>query len=127
MSDFTQIGALVKAGTDLLNSIKGGAILTMQTQFDALKNTISAEWNSIKTQLNNDVSASIARIDTETVINKMGFVAMNYNGDFLDTKVITNSLNEPNTLHENGYGSRTKRRRKDGNYSSSQWLRPSYT
>lgn len=37
MSDFTAIGQLVTEARNLLDSIKGGAIRTMQTQFDALK------------------------------------------------------------------------------------------
>ncbi|WP_210499665.1 hypothetical protein [Vibrio crassostreae] len=36
MSDFTAIGQLVTEARNLLDSIKGGAIRTMQTQFDAL-------------------------------------------------------------------------------------------
>lgn len=38
MSDFTAIGQLVTEARNLLDSIKGGAIRTMQTQFDALIN-----------------------------------------------------------------------------------------
>ncbi|OCH46129.1 hypothetical protein [Vibrio cyclitrophicus] len=37
MSDFTAIGQYVTEARTLLDSIKGGAIRTMQTQFDALK------------------------------------------------------------------------------------------
>ncbi|CAH7217891.1 conserved hypothetical protein [Vibrio chagasii] len=38
MSDFTAIGQLVTEARNLLDSIKGGAIRTMQTQFDSLVN-----------------------------------------------------------------------------------------
>ncbi|EMI7313543.1 hypothetical protein ABVY39_004846 [Vibrio parahaemolyticus] len=63
MSDFAKISELVTQGQQLLDSIKGGAIRTMQTQFDALKNTINAEWNSIKNKVNSDVNTAIAKVD----------------------------------------------------------------
>ncbi|RPF11484.1 hypothetical protein [Vibrio crassostreae] len=46
MSDFTAIGQLVTEARNLLDSIKGGAIRTMQTQFDALKASIQQTFDS---------------------------------------------------------------------------------
>lgn len=46
MSDFTAIGQLVTEARNLLDSIKGGAIRTMQTQFDALKASIQKTFDS---------------------------------------------------------------------------------
>ncbi|EDK27751.1 hypothetical protein VSWAT3_00673 [Vibrionales bacterium SWAT-3] len=46
MSDFTAIGQLVTEARNLLDSIKGGAIRTMQTQFDALKASVQSTFNS---------------------------------------------------------------------------------
>ncbi|MDE9381755.1 hypothetical protein PZ937_13190 [Vibrio alginolyticus] len=53
MSDFTAIGQLVNEARNLLDSIKGGAIRTMQTQFDALK-----------VQLNDVISGANGRLNT---------------------------------------------------------------
>ena len=46
MSDFAKISELVTKGQQLLDSIKGGAIRTMQTQFDALKASVQSTFNS---------------------------------------------------------------------------------
>ena len=46
MSDFAKISELVTQGQQLLDSIKGGAIRTMQTQFDALKASVQSTFNS---------------------------------------------------------------------------------
>ncbi|PTP05100.1 hypothetical protein CWN85_15465 [Vibrio splendidus] len=53
MSDFTAIGQLVNEARNLLDSIKGGTIRTMQTQFDALK-----------VQLNDVISGANGRLNT---------------------------------------------------------------
>ena len=63
MDNFQAIGQLVIKAQDLLDSIKGGAIRVMQTQFDALKQTIASEWGGIKNKMNNDVSTAIGRVD----------------------------------------------------------------
>lgn len=57
MSDFTAIGQLVNEARNLLDSIKGGAIRTMQTQFDALIQTLTARFNGKLTDYQNQVSA----------------------------------------------------------------------
>ncbi|TCV22105.1 hypothetical protein EDB70_11417 [Vibrio crassostreae] len=85
MSDFTAIGQLVTEARNLLDSIKGGAIRKMETAFDALKSSIASEWNGIKTKMNNEALAAIGRVDTETVRSEMGFIGLNYNGDYRDT------------------------------------------
>lgn len=85
MDNFQAIGQLVIKAQDLLDSIKGGAIRAMQTQFDVLKQSVSAEWSGIKTKMNNEALAAIGRVDTATVINAMGFEGLNYNFDYLDT------------------------------------------
>ncbi|MEZ9956938.1 phage tail protein [Vibrio cyclitrophicus] len=99
MSDFTAIGQLVTEARNLLDSIKGGAIRKMETAFDALKSSIASEWNGIKTKMNNEALAAIGRVDTQTVINAMGFTALNYNGDFIDT----NELSANSHGHKNVY------------------------
>ena len=76
MSDFTAIGQLVTEARNLLDSIKGGAIRTMQTQFDALKSATNAEWNSIKTRVNSDVNLAITKVDDFSD-------SFHYIGDFL--------------------------------------------
>ncbi|CAK2501957.1 conserved hypothetical protein [Vibrio crassostreae] len=53
MSDFAKMSELVTKGQQLLDSIKGGAIRTMQTQFDALK-----------VQLNDVISGADGRLNT---------------------------------------------------------------
>ncbi|EGR4675170.1 phage tail protein [Vibrio parahaemolyticus] len=99
MSDtnFTAIGQLVTEARNLLDSIKGGAIRKMEAAFDALKLSIANEWNGIKTKMNNEALAAIGRVDTQTVINAMGFTALNYNGDFIDTnELAANKLGHKN-------------------------------
>jgi hypothetical protein len=46
MSDFTAIGQLVTEARNLLDSIKGGAIRTMQTKFDDLLVTLNSTFSS---------------------------------------------------------------------------------
>jgi len=98
MDNFQAIGQLVIKAQDLLDSIKGGAIRVMQTQFDVLKQAISAEWSGIKTKMNNEALAAISRVDTQTVIADLGFEAYNLNGDFLDVdEVGANKVGHVNT------------------------------
>ncbi|WP_017191189.1 hypothetical protein [Vibrio harveyi] len=59
MSDFTAIGQVVTEARNLLDSIKGGAIRTMQTQVDALKQKFSSDTQQA---LNDFQSASNAKI-----------------------------------------------------------------
>lgn len=56
MSDFAKISELVTQGQQLLDSIKGGAIRTMQTQFDALKQQFTDKLSSVNTELAQFVS-----------------------------------------------------------------------
>ncbi|WP_154124798.1 phage tail protein [Grimontia hollisae] len=85
MSNFDALGQLVTEARNLLDSIKGGAIRTMQNSFDSLLGTINGEWAAKKAQVDSEALAAIGRVDTQTVINAMGFTAQNYNGDFIDT------------------------------------------
>lgn len=57
MSDFTAIGQLVTEARNLLDSIKGGAIRTMQTQFDALIVSITNKFNGKLVDYQSQVSA----------------------------------------------------------------------
>ncbi|MEZ9047609.1 hypothetical protein AB6D99_20860 [Vibrio cyclitrophicus] len=56
MSDFTAIGQLVTEARNLLDSIKGGAIRTMQTTFDSLL-------ASFDSRMNKAVTSGIAKIN----------------------------------------------------------------
>ncbi|MEZ9422170.1 hypothetical protein AB4186_01730 [Vibrio lentus] len=83
MSDFTAIGQLVTEARNLLDSIKGGAIRTMQTQFDALVNAkkvvldkfVSDQYGRVSSVLN-DVHRELPHVlltpnqKMETVNNK---------------------------------------------------------
>ncbi|NOJ14186.1 phage tail protein [Vibrio splendidus] len=106
MSDFTAIGQLVNEARNLLDSIKGGAIRKMETAFDALKSSIASEWNGIKTKMNNEALAAIGRVDTQTVINAMGFTALNYNGDFIDTNELSANAHGHKNVYPLGMGVR---------------------
>jgi len=106
MDNFQAIGQLVIKAQDLLDSIKGGAIRVMQTQFDVLKQAISAEWSGIKTKMNNEALAAIGRVDTDTVINAMGFTGLNYNGDFLDTQELVENAKGYKNVYPMGMGVR---------------------
>ncbi|MFA0643736.1 hypothetical protein AB4605_21125 [Vibrio cyclitrophicus] len=59
MSDFTAIGQLVTEARNLLDSIKGGAIRTMQTTFDNLL-------SSFDSRMNKAVTNGIAKINAVT-------------------------------------------------------------
>ncbi|EFP97435.1 hypothetical protein [Vibrio caribbeanicus] len=63
MSDFTAIGQMVTEARNLLDSIKGGAIRTMQTQFDALKQTFSTDTQQALSNFQNVSNAKIAQQD----------------------------------------------------------------
>ncbi|MEZ8417966.1 hypothetical protein AB6D02_12010 [Vibrio splendidus] len=63
MSDFTAIGQLVTEARTLLNSIKGGAIRAMQTQFDALKQTFVTDTQRALTNFQSSSNAKIAQQD----------------------------------------------------------------
>lgn len=63
MSDFTAIGQLVTEARNLLDSIKGGAIRTMQTQFDVLKQQFADKLSSVNVELTQFVSQQ------KTVVN----------------------------------------------------------
>ncbi|CAK2464917.1 conserved hypothetical protein [Vibrio crassostreae] len=76
MSDFTAIGQLVTEARNLLDSIKGGAIRTMQTQFDALKvqlndviNGANGRLNTFITQQQQNVSTIFAEPDKRYKVN----------------------------------------------------------
>ncbi|MCY9828595.1 hypothetical protein [Vibrio chagasii] len=70
MSDFTAIGQLVTEARNLLDSIKGGALRKMETQFDALKVQLgdvisgaNGRLNTFITQQQQNVSAIFADPD----------------------------------------------------------------
>ncbi|MGF1859886.1 phage tail protein [Photobacterium profundum] len=100
------LGNMVTEARNLLDSIKGGAIRTMETAFDALKASIASEWNGIKTKMNNEALAAIGRVDTQTVINAMGFTALNYNGDFIDTNELATNAHGHKNKYPLGMGVR---------------------
>ncbi|CAK1887440.1 Phage tail protein [Vibrio crassostreae] len=62
MSDFTAIGQLVTEARNLLDSIKGGAIRTMQTQFDALKVQFSDKLTAVSGDLNTFVNQEKGKV-----------------------------------------------------------------
>ncbi|MFA0486602.1 phage tail protein [Vibrio sp. 10N.222.55.B11] len=98
MSDFTAIGQLVTEARNLLDSIKGGAIRKMETAFDAFMVNVNSQWAAKKSQVDNEALAAIGRVDTETVRAELGFTALNYNGDFIDTKTLpANARGDANT------------------------------
>jgi len=51
MSDFTAIGQLVSEARNLLDSIKGGAIRTMQTAFEQMKLTMNADFSNVLSEI----------------------------------------------------------------------------
>ncbi|MFL7040268.1 hypothetical protein [Vibrio lentus] len=63
MSNFTAIGQLVTEARTLLDSIKGGAIRAMQTQFDALKQTFATDTQRALTNFQSSSNAKIAQQD----------------------------------------------------------------
>ncbi|MEZ9073124.1 phage tail protein [Vibrio splendidus] len=89
MSDFTAIGQLVTEARNLLDSIKGGAIRAMETAFASLIANVNSEWAAKKSQVDNEALAAIGRVDNDTIRGEMGFIALNYNNDYQDTKQVT--------------------------------------
>lgn len=79
MSDFTAIGQLVNEARNLLDSIKGGAIRTMQTQFDALKQTITTDGAKVVSDVDSlgrnklqQLDSELARVKQSVDINALG-------------------------------------------------------
>jgi hypothetical protein len=64
MDNFQAIGQLVIKAQDLLDSIKGGAIRVMQTQFDALKVQFTDKLGSVSSELNAFVNQQKANVNT---------------------------------------------------------------
>lgn len=86
MSDFTAIGQLVTEARNLLDSIKGGAIRTMQTQFDALKKQFSDKLTAVDSQLLSFVNQQKAIVsgiftDPDNRYQKIAPVSLKINGD----------------------------------------------
>ncbi len=65
MSDFTAIGQYVTEAKMLLDSIKGGAIRTMQTQFDALKQTITTDGAKVVSDVDSLGRDKLQQLDSE--------------------------------------------------------------
>ncbi|CAK3123334.1 Phage tail protein [Vibrio crassostreae] len=79
MSDFAKISELVTQGQQLLDSIKGGAIRTMQTQFDALKKTITTDGEKVVSDVDSlgrnklqQLDSELARVKQSVDINALG-------------------------------------------------------
>ena len=72
MSDFTAIGQLVNEARNLLDSIKGGAIRTMQTQFDALKQVITADGAKVVSDVDSLGRGKLQQLDSELARVKQG-------------------------------------------------------
>ncbi|MEG3220235.1 hypothetical protein PD716_06300 [Vibrio gigantis] len=85
MSDFTAIGQLLTEARNLLDSIKGGAIRTMQTQFDALKQTFATDTQQALTNFRSTSNAKITQQDqalrnaVEPIIGKLATIALSPN------------------------------------------------
>lgn len=86
MSDFAKISELVTQGQQLLDSIKGGAIRTMQTQFDALKKTfndklasVSGDLDSFVIQQKNSVNSIFS--DPDSRYQRATALTVNVGGD----------------------------------------------
>jgi hypothetical protein len=65
MDNFQAIGQLVIKAQDLLDSIKGGAIRVMQTQFDTLKQTITSDGAAIVANVDTLGRNKLQQLDTE--------------------------------------------------------------
>ncbi|OMO28293.1 hypothetical protein BH582_19445 [Vibrio sp. 10N.222.47.A9] len=63
-TNFTAIGQLVTEARNLLDSVKGGAIRTMQTQFDALKEQFTDKLSSVNTDLAKFVSQQKTNVNS---------------------------------------------------------------
>lgn len=63
MGNFTAIGQMVTEARTLLDSIKGGAIRTMQTEYDNLKVSFQSFMTASQQQLDSFVTAQRGRVD----------------------------------------------------------------
>jgi len=70
MDNFQSIGLLVTEARNLLDSIKGGAIRVMQTQFDALIQTLTGRFNTKLTEYQTQVSA-VTKPSTDVIKSSM--------------------------------------------------------
>lgn len=94
-TNFAAIGQLVTEARNLLDSIKGGAIRAMQTQFDELKKTFSDNGNAAIFKIKSDARSAIAQVSTsQAMLNSIGFTALNINDDFSEWVSMTNSRGE---------------------------------
>ncbi|MFH4603895.1 hypothetical protein [Vibrio diabolicus] len=64
MSDFTAIGQLVTEARNLLDSIKGGAIRTMQTQFDGLKQQLTDKLDAVTPELTSFINQQKVNVNS---------------------------------------------------------------
>lgn len=64
-NDFTAIGQMVTESRKLLDSIKGGTIRTMKTQFDALKQTITANGAKVVSDVDSLGRNKLQQLDSE--------------------------------------------------------------
>jgi len=64
MSDFETIGKLVIKVQDLLDTIKGGAISSMKSNFESLKNSSSTIFNTLITKFNDTFNTEITKFKT---------------------------------------------------------------
>ncbi|MFT5879565.1 MAG: hypothetical protein ACI86X_000669 [Moritella sp.] len=85
MDNFQAIGQLVTEARNLLDSIKGGAIRAMQTQFDALKISMQSTFNAALSSFNAQVAAATA--PTADLTSKF---MLSYNPRALDLVANTN-------------------------------------
>jgi len=86
MDNFQAIGQLVIKAQDLLDSIKGGAIRMMQTQFDALKVQFSDKLVSVNSELASFITQQKAQVNSifsepDTRYQKIEPVAFTIEGD----------------------------------------------
>ena len=65
MDNFQAIGQLVIKAQDLLDSIKGGAIRVMQTEFEALKNNSTTTFNNLINGFNSTFNTKLAGYQTQ--------------------------------------------------------------
>ncbi|NOI20780.1 hypothetical protein F0223_21385 [Vibrio coralliilyticus] len=84
-NNFSAISQMVTEARGLLDTIKGGAISTMQTQFDTLKQAFSADTQQALSQFQNDSNARIAQQDQalrnaiEPITGKLATIALSPN------------------------------------------------
>jgi hypothetical protein len=65
MDNFQAIGQLVIKAQDLLDSIKGGAIRVMQTEFETLKSNSSTTFNNLISGFNNTFNTKLASYQSQ--------------------------------------------------------------